>query len=419
MAFKPGIFSDKQKDVMLHPDATINALVGSVRSGKTIASLFSLVFLLPQYPDGNILLVGKTDKTLYRNIIKPLEDIFGTNEVRFSRGTGEGSLFGHYFMAAGANDEKAVTKIQGLTLALAYGDEVTTWPESFFNMLVSRLSDQDAKFIGTMNPDGPYHWFKTNFLDRESEISLKSWSFLLDENKNLPPEYVANLKKFYVGLWYKRYILGQWVLAEGAIYDMFSEEKHVKPVTQDIWRNIVIKHVSVDYGTSNPCVFLLWGTDNHHRYLKKEYYYDSKEKGRQKTDAEYADDLINFIGTDDIQYVVVDPSAASFKVELAKRGLGVVDADNEVLDGIRDVSTELSKNLIQIDPSCVNTIKEFSGYVWDTKAGERGEDKPIKTSDHALDSLRYYVKTVALYGYSTTSDYSEDVGYSFTDEYAF
>jgi PBSX family phage terminase large subunit len=416
MVFKAGVFPEKQLDVMLHPDKTINALVGSVRSGKTIASLFSLIFLLPNYPGGNILLVGKTDKTLYRNIIKPLQEIFGEKEVKFSRGTGEGVLFGHKYYAAGANDEKAVTKIQGITLSLAYGDEITTWPENFFNMLISRLSDKGAKLLCTMNPEGPYHWFKVNYLDREKEISLKSWKFLLEENENLEKEYIENLKKFYTGLFYRRLILGEWVLAEGAIYDMFDERVHVKPIDPDIWRNIIIKHVSIDYGTHNPTVFHLWGNDGRRRYLKKEYYYDSKEHGRQKTDSEYAEDLLNFIGYEQVNSIIIDPSAASFKAELYQRGLNVEDADNEVLDGIREVSTELVQNKIQIDPSCTNLIKEFSGYVWDVKSSQLGVDKPLKASDHCLDSLRYYCRTVKIYDYQEM-DEEAVIGYSASENY--
>ena len=326
--------------------------------------------------------VGKSDKTLYRNVLMPLREIVGKSNFSYSRTIGEGKIYSHHFYTVGAYDEKSVDKIQGITLALAYGDELTTWPENFFQMLISRLSEYDAKFIGTCNPEGPYHWLKTKFLDRENEISLKSWEFFLDENKNLPPDYVVRLKQFYTGLFYKRYILGQWVLAEGAIYDMFSEEKHVKTVPDELWNNITTKHVSIDYGTNNPCVFQLWGNDGKKRYLRKEYYYDSKEHGRQKTDAEYAQDLVEFLGSEKVWSVIVDPSAASFKVELAKRGFGIQDADNDVLDGIREVSSAYSLNLLQIDPSCVNNIREKSGYVWDIKASQRGEDKPVKQNDH-------------------------------------
>jgi PBSX family phage terminase large subunit len=262
-----------------------------------------------------------------------------------------------------------------------------------------------------MNPEGPYHWFKVNFLDREAELSLKSWLFLLDENKNLDPKYVVNLKKFYTGLFYRRYVEGAWVLAEGAIYDMFDEPIHVAPVTQDIWRNVIQKYVSIDYGTTNKCVFQLWGIYLGKRYLKKEYCYDSKEAGRQKTDSQYANDLIDFIGAETINQIIIDPSAASFKAELNFRNLSVFEADNEVLDGIRMVATELGLKRIQIDPSCTNCIQEFTSYVWDIKASEKGEDKPLKTNDHSMDCVRYFCKSVPIDDY-TNVEYKDEVGYS-------
>lgn len=416
MAFKAGEFSPKQKDVMANCDETLNLLEGSVRSGKTICSIVAFIKLIITNPSGNVLFVGKTDRALFRNILKPIEEMIGADHFTFRRGTGEGEIFGRRFYTAGALDERSYTKIMGLTLSLAYGDEVASWPESFFQMLISRLSDPGARFVGTMNPEGPYHWMKTNFLEREHELSLESWHFTLEDNYNLDKTYVENLKKFYTGLYYKRYILGQWVLAEGAIYDMFAEERHVAEVSPEIWRNIVIKHVSVDYGTSNKCVFQLWGNDGSTRYLKKEYCYDSKEAGKQKTDSEYADDLFQFIGAECVQSIIVDPSAASFKTELEKRGLYIMDADNAVLDGIREVASMLAKGQIQIDPTCSNCITEFTGYLWDTRAGERGEDKPIKQNDHSMDALRYYVKSVQIYTYLNDPRPNEIVGYTYNNQ---
>lgn len=414
MAFNAGEFSPKQKDVMANCAAMLNLLEGAVRSGKTICSIIAFIMLILTNPSGNVLLVGKTDRTLFRNVLKPIEEMIGSDHFTFRRGTGEGEIFGRRFYTAGAIDERSYTKIQGLTLALAYGDEVASWPESFFQMLISRLSDPGARFIGTMNPEGPYHWMKTKFLEREHELSLESWHFTLEDNYNLDPAYVENLKKFYTGLYYKRYILGQWVFAEGVIYDMFSEARHVSTVDPNTWNSCVIKHVSCDYGTSNPTVFQMWGHDGIKRYLKKEYYYDSKEHGRQKTDSEYAQDLSHFIGLEEIQTVIIDPSAASFKLEVSRLGIPVQDADNSVLDGIREVCSELSQDYIQVDPACVNYIREKSGYVWDTKAGERGEDKPIKQNDHSCDCERYYVFTVKLNrGFNNLVDMSDEVGYNF------
>lgn len=201
------------------------------------------------------------------------------------------------------------------------------------------------------------------------------------------------MKAEYTGLWYKRFILGLWVLAEGAVYDMFDEDKHVREAPD--LNHYVDLYVSCDYGTTNPCVFLLWGVSpDCKRYLIKEYYFDSREAGYQKTDSEYVADFEHFLGDVDINAMIVDPSAASFIAALKKEGHYVQEANNEVLPGIMETSTELSEGKIVIDPSCVNTIKEFSGYVWDKKASERGEDKPLKTSDHAMDCIRYFVHTV-------------------------
>jgi PBSX family phage terminase large subunit len=361
------------------------------------------------------MLVGKSDKTLYRNVLMPLKDIVRPENFKFSRTVGEGSLYNKYhFYVSGAYDEKSFEKIQGITLALAYGDEVTAWPENYFQMLLSRLSEDNAKFIGTCNPEGPYHWLKKKFIDREKEISIKIWNFLIDENKNLPPSYVEKLKQFYTGLFYKRYIQGLWVMAEGAIYDMFSEEKHVSTVTPEQWESCYAKHVSCDYGTGNPTVFQMWGHNGRKRYLKKEYYYDSREIGKQKTDAQYAEDLERFIGLEDIQSVIIDPSAASFKLEVSNRFISVQDADNSVIDGIRDVSSELAQDLIQVDPSCTNYIREKYGYVWDINAGKRGEDKPLKQNDHSADAERYYIHTIKLpNAMLDTLSEDEDIGTSY------
>jgi PBSX family phage terminase large subunit len=395
MSFSPGIFSEKQLDVMANCTANANFLEGAVRSGKTIATILAFLTALTEFPkDSNILLIGKTITSLIRNIIKPLEEITGKTHFKYTRGIGEGFIFGRLFYAAGANDERAYTKIQGLTLALALGDEVALWPESFFKMLMSRLSDWNARFIGTTNPESPYHWLKVEYIDRADELDIKVWHFDLEDNKNLPPKYVENLKKLYTGLWHKRYIQGLWVLAEGTVYDMFDEAYHVAEIAQETWDKCLTKYVSIDYGTTNPCVFHLWGVLGAKKYLKKEYYYDSKAKGKQKTDNEFVMDLKEFLNGESIKSVIVDPSAASFKAELRLNGFSVVDAVNDVLDGIRETAKEMMERLIIIDKSCKNTIMEFGGYIWDVKACQRGDEKPLKTSDHCMDSLRYFIMTL-------------------------
>ena len=388
MSFQWGKFSPKGLQSIRESNARINIWEGSVRSSKTICSLVRWLLYLHDGPPGDLLMVGKTERTLKRNILDLLEQIVGSKNFRYKIGLGEGELFGRRVYIAGANDERAAGKIQGLTLAGAYGDELSLWPESFFTMLLSRLSVPGAKLFGTTNPDSPYHWLKVNYLDRAGGLNLKSWHFTLDDNLNLDPAYIEALKKEYTGLWYKRYILGLWVLAEGAIYDMWDEAKHVKPAPQDLKRFIV----AVDYGTTNPCTFGLYGWNDGPKpviYLVREYWYDSRVTGRQKTDAEYADDFATWLGDIRLEAIYVDPSAASFIAELRKRGYRVKDAKNDITDGIRFVASMLTQERFFVDPSCKHTIAEFNSYVWDPKAQLRGEDKPLKQNDHSQDRNRY------------------------------
>ncbi|MCP4749093.1 MAG: ParB N-terminal domain-containing protein [Desulfobacteraceae bacterium] len=260
------------------------------------------------------------------------------------------------------------------------------WPESYFKMALSRLSLPGAKFFCTTNPDSPYHWLKTEYIDRKHELNMARFQFTLDDNPNLDPDYITELKKEYTGLWYKRFILGLWVLADGVVYDMWSDDEHaIDPLMdgreEQKFTNYI---VSCDYGTNNPTVFDLFGFNYKLPvYLIKEYYWDARAKGRQKTDADYADDLVAFIRG-------IFPSAASFIAELRKRGIAVVPAKNDVLDGIRYVSNLISnKQFFVYRSNCPETLKEFFSYLWDTKAAQSGQDKPLKDKDHCMDMIRY------------------------------
>lgn len=397
MSFTWGRFSRKQLDVIANATARLNILDGSVRSGKTVASLVAWIKFVAEAPPGELLMVGKTERTLKRNILDPLEQMVGSKNFRLNRGEGEATLFGRRIYLAGANDERAEGKIRGMTLVGAYGDEITLWPESFFTMLLSRLSVPGARFIGTTNPDSPYHWLKTNYLDRAEELNLKHWHFTLEDNLNLDPAYVEALKKEYTGLWYKRFILGLWVMAQGIIYDMFDETKHKIPTVE---REYSEYHIAVDYGTQNPTTFGLWGRCAKGEYAGKwikikEYYYSGRDESKQKTDEEYYQDLEKFAGDLKIKYVIVDPSAASFITLIKRKGkFKVKPAKNDVIEGIRNVATALKNGLIFYNDCCTNTFREFYSYVWDEKAAERGEDKPVKQNDHCMDSDRYFVNTI-------------------------
>lgn len=389
MSFEWGKFGRKQLDSIKYSDARLNFWEGSVRSGKTIASIVRWLDYIATGPPGDLLMIGKTERTLKRNILDVLDQILGDELYHYNSGAGEAHICGRRVYVVGANDDRAEGKIRGATLAGAYGDEITLWPENFFKMLLSRLSVRGAKFFGTTNPDGPYHWLQTEYLEKEG-LNLRAWHFELDDNPNLDPEYVADLKREYTGLWYKRFIQGLWVMAEGAIFDMWDDKRHIEVTPEGLTRRIV----SIDYGTTNPCTFgLFQWSDGTPVYLSREYWWDSKESGRQKTDSEYGDDFDSWLGSDKPEAVYVDPSAASFIAELRKRGHTVREADNSVTDGIRYVSSMLNDGRFYVDPSCRQTTREFSGYVWDAKAQKRGEDKPLKQNDHAMDRTRYALYT--------------------------
>ena len=218
----------------------------------------------------------------------------------------------------------------------------------------------------------------------------------MDDNLSLSDKIKARYVNQYAGVFYDRYICGLWVVAEGIIYDMFDKEKHVLKTKPKINQE-EYKYISCDYGTQNPMVFLLWEKGvNETWYATKEYYYSGRKKKVQRTDGQYADDLVEFIGNLNIEYVVIDPSAASFIAELRSRGINVKRARNDVKNGIREVSNMLNKNQLGFLESCKMTINEFAVYVWDSKATDRGEDAPIKENDHCMDAIRYFVNTILI-----------------------
>lgn len=381
----------QNKGAMSIIDATgrLNIWEGSVRSSKTVDANIAWLNFVATGPPGPLLMTGKTRDTVHRNILDPMSEWLP--EEDFDPHQNEIEIFGRPVYIVGANDEKAVKKIQGLTLIGAYADEIATLPESYFKMLLSRLSLPGARFFGTTNPDSPYHWLKVEYLDKLKSPHLNQFHFILEDNPHLPPEYVAALKEEYVGLWYRRYILGEWCLAEGSVYDMWDEEKHVIDKAPVPHADSYI--IGIDYGTNNPCVFLMVGVRDDVATVEKEYYYDSTAKGRQLTDAQYSAALQEFIGKTEVDAVVIDPSAASFKVQVSNDGITTTDADNSVIDGIRFVSSMLQAGRLKISEQCPNLIKEFSSYVWDSKKQDKGEDAPMKQNDHALDALRYALYT--------------------------
>jgi len=311
-------------------------------------------------------------------------------DLRYFSGKRELFLWNRKVHVIGANDDRAESKIRGSTFSGALVDEATTIPENFFKMLLSRLSIEGSKLFATTNPDSPFHWLKLEYLDRENELDLKRFKFILSDNPSLTEDYKNNLKKEYRGLWYRRFIDGEWVLAEGSVYDFFDKDIHCIDFPPAIAQYYI---VGVDYGTTNPCAFGMTGCHTGkwpNLWIEKEYYWDSKVHQRQKTDAEYAQDLINFCNGYNVRSIMIDPSAASFIAECHKQGIrNIMDANNDVLDGIRYVSQLLTQGTLKICRQCKYLLQEIETYVWDDKAALRGEEKPKKVNDHTLDAVRY------------------------------
>lgn len=383
--------SPKQKDFWNNSDARWNIKSGATRSGKTYLDYY----IIPRRiratnNNGLLVLLGNTRGTLERNILDPMRDIWGTGLVGDISSDNTVKLFGKKVYALGADKRSSVAKIQGSGIEYAYGDEITTWAEEVFQMLKSRLDKPNSVFDGTCNPDNPNHWFK-DFLD--SDADLYHQHYTIDDNPFLDPRFVEELKKEYAGsVYYQRFILGQWARAEGLVYDMFYEDKNV---VETVDRPYTDYYVAVDYGTQNATVFGLFGMYRGKWYLIKEYHHSGRDKGVQKTDSQYADDLQEFIKGIPVTQVIIDPSAASFKAELRQRGVTTRDANNDVLNGIRYTGSLLSKERLYINDCCTYTIDEFYTYSWDDKASLLGEDKPLKEDDHCMDVIRYFSYTIA------------------------
>lgn len=393
--------SPKQAASYQQATARINLWIGAVRSGKTFSSLWALVKMCHNAPPGDLIIVGKTSEAIERNIIQQFlnEPAFKDLSVHYYTGKRQLMLEGRRIHCIGASDERSEGKIRGPTFSGAYVDEVTLIPESFFNMLISRLSHKRGEtrkqLMGTTNPDSPFHWLKRDFIDRSHELDIRLFNFKITDNPALAPEYIDALKKEYRGLWYRRFIDGEWCLAEGSVYDFFDESVHVIDYPPSYAKYYV---AGVDYGTANPTAFTLIGFNDESPvkiWVQKEYYFDSKKEGHQKVDAEYADDFFEFLSDYPLKALYIDPSAASFKLELRRRSPSLVikDANNDVLDGIRTISLRLATGDLKICRGCKNLIKEFQSYVWNTKKADKGIDEPVKAFDHCLDSLRYAVFT--------------------------
>lgn len=415
------VLSPVQLRSIVESQARINMWTGAIRSGKTISSLLRwLLYIANEAPkSGELFMVGQTLQTLERNLLGPLQDpeVFGelSRYVTHTPGASHAVILGRRVALVGATDVKAFKRIRGATGAGAYVDELSLLPANFLTELLGRLSLPGAKLFGTTNPDGPAHWLKTEYIDRAADLGMRHFTFTLDDNPSLAADYVAAIKAEHRGLWYRRLILGEWVAAEGTVYESWAPERMTVDRLPRIGRWFSL---GLDYGTTNPldAVLVGWGTDPddldpvtgraaQRLYVGAEWRHDPKVAKVRLSDAQHAARLGEWLqqlpredGTTDTgvrpDFVCIDPSAASLIEHLSlERWHGITPADNSVLDGIRTVSSLMSTDRLRVHSSCAPLISELASYSWDDKATEKGQDKPLKVADHAVDALRYGIHT--------------------------
>lgn len=395
--------SDKQREIMRFPYTKYDALIcdGSVRSGKT--SIMSLSFFLWAMGNFNgcaFAYCGKSVGAVERNIVTPLMGVAYLRrnfDIRYNRGdhviTARRGKRENRFYLFGGKDESSYSLIQGITLAGVMLDEVALMPRSFVEQALARCSVSGAKFWFNCNPENPEHWFRKEWLLKTQERNALHLHFTMNDNPSLDDATRERYRTMYSGVFYQRYVLGLWVMAEGIVYDMFDHTRNVYSETPIDMADRSMRYIACDYGTTNPCVFLDIYDDGEVIRVDREYRWDSRAEHRQKTDEEYADDFMVFMGTSWCA-VYVDPSAASFIAALRRRGVYVIEANNAVLDGIRRTGALFQRGQLVVRDTCTGLLDELSSYRWDDKAAQRGEEKPIKQLDHAPDALRYFVNSL-------------------------
>jgi len=401
--------SHKQLEFIASSTAKWNLAHGSVRSGKTVGTLFRFIQSLMDCPDSKIYIIGHTFDTAYRNVIRLLMESQELSIFRpFCNWSGKKLHFRDKTITVlGAKDEGAIGNFQGDTYSRVYCDEMTLYPESIIDMIDTRLSKPYSQGFAAMNPSHPKHKLK-QWIDfaEAGDCNYYSLHFTLDDNPYVDESYKNRLKSSLSGVFYKRNYLGLWCLAEGAIFDFFERKLYVlsePPRCADYWI------AGIDFGTANNFACTLIGISTGVntqsgicRWAEKEYVWDSKKMELQKTNSEYANEVAEFLSPYGVKTVYVDPSAAAFKLELQRRGLHVVNADNDVFNGVNFLTSEMKKGNMFVCADCPNLIREIESYVWDSKATEKGEDKPLKKDDHSIDSLRYavYSHKISSYDYA-------------------
>lgn len=416
--FKP--FSRKQRKLLNwwtkdSPVKDYDGIIadGAIRSGKSVSmSLSFVLWAMESFQFQNFGMAGKTIGSFRRNVLVWLTLMLKsrgyTAEYKRSDNlyvVGRNGIE-NYFYVFGGKDERSQDLVQGITLAGFYFDEVALMPESFVNQATGRCSVEGAKFWFNCNPESPHHWFKTGWIDQYKEKNLLYLHFTMDDNLSLSEKVKKRYRGLYSGVFFDRYIRGLWAMAEGLIYQRYMDALDEPPAGTPIDYAL-----SIDYGTMNAFAAILWAKHGATWYAVDEYYYSGRDKGVQKTDQDYADDLEKFIepvkswhqkrvvnglawGALDLT-TIIDPSAASFIALLRKNydHYRVRKGNNAVADGIRETAVAMASGAIKLSPKLPNLLMELQGYVWDDKSGD---DSPLKENDHLMDAMRYFVKTMRL-----------------------
>jgi len=414
----------KQLEFILKANAKWNLAHGSVRCGKTVGSTFAFMHHVHKCPDSQIFMVGHSSETIYQNVIRLILESEQLSIFRpfctWFAGKRQLKYMDKTICCLGAKDEGAIGQFQGKTMSLVLCDEMTLYPESIIDMIDTRLSMPHSKGFATMNPAHPTHKLK-QWIDKaeEGDKNYYALHFTLDDNPFVDDEYKRRIRDSTSGVFYKRNYLGLWCLAEGAIFDFFDRAVHVvnkPPATAEYWI------AGIDYGVSNAFACVLIGVHTgiqnqtgKRLWVEKEYYWDCKKTHRQKINSEFADDIQNFLEPYGVRNIYIDPSALAMKLELQRRGMHVIAADNDVYNGIQIMTTEMGKGNLYVCKDCPNLIKEIEGYVWDSKKSAQGDDAPVKKGDHAIDALRYCMAThkVATYQPYKTNNSNEYIANRF------
>ena len=367
---------------------------GAVRSGKTVSMVIGFfLWSMAAFQGQTFAVCGKTVGALRRNITSRLEDWLGDlfqirencSEQKLVVRDRTGRENTYYLF--GGKDESSCKLIQGITLAGVLLDEAALMPRSFVEQACARCSEPSSKLWFNCNPEGPEHWLYKEWIQKAKEKNMLHLHFTMDDNPALPEAIRRRYETLYTGVFYRRFILGQWCMAEGLVYQ-FDRERHVKEPENAEGRYFI----SVDYGTRNPFSAGLWQVCGGKAYRIREFYHNGRETGKLLTDEEYCDALEELAGDLPVEQVVVDPSAASLMAALRRRGrFRVRRARNDVLPGICLVAALLKSGALLICPQCRDTIREFGLYRWEDK-GEK--DCVVKENDHAMDDIRYFCASI-------------------------